>query len=91
MASSSTAARALDREAPPFFQQSVSIGRLHPTVELSEDEAQVIDLVPAVEPLPAGTSGRDDLLVAILPATKRLWGDAEHLGDGADAVHAVSL
>ena len=79
----------LDREAVSFFQQSVGIGGLHPTVELFEDEAQLIDLVPAVEALSAGASRGDDLVVALFPAAKRLRGDAEHLDDGADAVDAV--
>ena len=67
----------------------MSIGGLHPAVELFEDEAQLIDLVPAVEAMPAGASCRDDLVVAIFPATKRLRRDAEHLDDGADAVDTV--
>ena len=79
----------LDREAVSFFQQSMSIGRLHPTVELFEDEAQLIDLVSAVEALPAGASCGNDLVVALFPAAKRLCRDAEHLDDGADAVDAV--
>src|ERR1700722_5558516 len=69
----------------------MSIGGLHPTVELPLDEAQLIDLVSAVEALSAGASRGDDLVVALFPATKRLRRKPEHFGDGADAVDATVL
>ena len=89
MTSSSALRSRLDRKAVSFFQQSMGVGGLQPAVELVEDEAQLVDLVPAVEALPAGASRGDDLVVALFPAAKRLRRDAEHLDDGADAVDAV--
>ena len=67
----------------------MSIGGLQATVELSQDEVQLIDLVSAVEALPTRTPRRDDLVIAVLPATKCLCRHAEHFDDSTDAVDTV--
>ena len=72
-----------------MFQHAVCIARLHPALDLVEDEAQLVDLVSAVEALTSCASFGDDLGVAVFPAAKRLGRYAQHLGDRADAVHAV--
>jgi len=67
----------------------MGIGGCHPTVQFIDDEAELVDLVSTVDALSARAAGRNNLLVALFPASKRLGGDAEHLDDGADAVDTI--
>ena len=48
-------------------EEAVRIGRLHAQRYLIADEAELIHLVAAVEPLPAAASSRHDLLIAAPP------------------------
>ena len=69
----------------------MGIRRLHSSVELSQDEPELVDLVTGVETVPPSASLGDDLVVTLLPAAKGLCGDSEHLDDRADAVDAVAI
>ena len=70
-------------------KESVGVGRLQALLYLIANEAELIHLVAAVEPLPAAASSRHDLLIAILPSAQRLRRHAEHPGYCSDAVNAV--
>jgi hypothetical protein len=80
----------LDRRPDLLVEKAMSIGRRHPPVELCDDERQLIDLVPAVEALPAGRTLRHDLAVALLPAAECLSWNAKHLGHRSDAVYPLA-
>ena len=70
-------------------KEAVRVGRLHAQLYLIPDEAELIHLVTAVEPLPTAASGRHDLLIAILPGAQRLRRYAKHPRYCSDAVNAV--
>ena len=55
------------------------------------DEAKLLDVVPRVQPLPAGAADRDDQRVAVLPRAQGLGRDVDHLGHGADAVDTGAI
>ena len=67
----------------------MSVGRLQALLYLIANEAELIHLVAAVEPLPAAASSRHDLLIPVLPGAQRLRRHAEHPGYCSDAVDAV--
>ena len=75
-------------------KEAVRVGRLQAQLYLIADEAELIYLVAAVEPLPAAASSRHDLLIAILPGSQRLRRYAKHpryCSDAVDAVGAVRV
>jgi hypothetical protein len=55
---------------------------------LLEDEAELVNVIAAVEALAARASRWNDLVVAILPGTQGLHRDIQHLGHRSDAVDA---
>ena len=56
-------------------------------VDLRLDEAELLDLVAGVHPMAARTALWDRQPIALFPGPQRRRRDAEHLRDGADAVH----
>jgi hypothetical protein len=68
-------------------EQAMGISRRHAAVELGLDEAELLDLVAGVHAVAARTALGDQQPIALLPGPQRRRRDAEHLGDGADAVH----
>jgi len=71
-------------------QKTVGIGRLNSSSNGLDNEGQLVDLVPAVEPLASRSPFGHDLPVAVFPGPERLLGHTEHLGDGADPIKAVT-
>ena len=65
------------------------VGRLQTLLDVIADEAELIHLVAAVEPLPTVATGRNDLLIPVLPGAQRLCRHAEHASYGPDAVDAA--
>ena len=71
----------------PLGEQAMGIGRRDALVRLGLDKAELLDLVAGVHAVAARTAFWDRLPVAFFPGPQRRRRDAEHLGDGADAVH----
>jgi hypothetical protein len=68
-------------------EQAMGISRRHAVVELGLDEAELLDLVAGVHAVAARTALWGQQPIAFLPGPQRGRRDAEHLRDGADAVH----
>jgi hypothetical protein len=70
-------------------EEAVRISRLQALCYLIANEAELIHLVAAVQPLPAPASSRHDLLIPLLPGAQGLRRHAKHPGYCSDAVNAV--
>jgi hypothetical protein len=82
------------RNLVPLGEKAVSDRRLQALLYLIANEAELIHLVAAVEPLPALASSRHDLLIPLLPGSQSLRWHAKHAGycsDGVNPIGAVSV
>jgi hypothetical protein len=76
--------------ASALGKQPVGVGRLQTPFDLLADEAELINLIAAVQSAPARASGRNDLPIAILPGPKRLHRQTQHPRHRPDAVNGGS-
>jgi hypothetical protein len=72
-------------------EEPVSVSRLQALLDLIADEAEIIHLVTAEQPLPTLASRRYDLLIPVLPGTQRLRRNTEHPRYRPDAVDAAGI
>jgi len=76
--------------ASALGKQAVGVRWLQTALDLLADEAQLVNLIAAIQSPPARASGRNDLPITILPSPQRLHRQTQHPRHRPDAVNAGS-